>query len=70
MLLTAEQGETLAQLCTFAAGQLAAEELRAAIEHLLAFSLIDARGGLHERRYTIHSLTRSFLHRQVMKRQE
>ena len=70
MLLTAEQGETLAQLCTFAARQLAAEELRAAIEHLLAFSLIDARGGLHERRYTIHSLTRSFLHRQVMKRQE
>lgn len=70
MLLTAEQGEPFSVLTTFAAGQLEAEALRDALDHLLALSLVDARGGLHERRYTIHSLTRSFLHRQVLRWEE
>jgi hypothetical protein len=34
---------------------------------LVLLNLVDARGGLHERRYTIHSLTRTFLQEQVAK---
>lgn len=70
MLLTTEQGEPFAMLTDFAAGQLAPEQLRNALDRLLALSLVDARGGLNERRYAIHSLTRSFLHRQVLHWQE
>ena len=70
MLLTAEHGEPFDILTAFAAGQLEAEPLRDALDRLLTLSLVDARGGLHERRYTIHSLTRSFLHRQVLRWEE
>lgn len=66
LLLTAEQGEPFAELAAIAASQLAEVELRDALDQLVALSLVDARGGLHERRYAIHSLTRSFLHRQVL----
>lgn len=38
---------------------------RIALEHLIALNLIDSVGGLSERRYTIHNLTRTFLQEQV-----
>jgi hypothetical protein len=41
-------------------------ELRAALETLVGFNLVEVRGDLHSRRYTIHSLTRTFLHEQVL----
>jgi hypothetical protein len=48
-------------------GDLAIDELRTALSKLVILNLVDARGGLYERRYSIHSLTRTFLHRQVAK---
>jgi hypothetical protein len=41
-------------------------ELRAALETLVSFNLVEVRGDLHTRRYTIHSLTRAFLQQQVL----
>jgi hypothetical protein len=41
-------------------------ELRAALETLVNFNLVEVRGDLHNRRYTIHSLTRTFLQEQVL----
>jgi len=43
------------------------EALRTALDHLVALTLVDSRGDLHERRYTIHNLTRTFLQQQVAK---
>ncbi|MEZ4726915.1 MAG: NB-ARC domain-containing protein [Caldilineaceae bacterium] len=40
--------------------------LRAALETLVSFNLVEVRGDLHTRRYTIHSLTRAFLQQQVL----
>ena len=37
-----------------------------ALETLVRLNLVDSRGGLNERRYTIHNLTTSFLHEQVI----
>lgn len=68
MPLVSEQGgsfELLAATC-----DLPTVELRAALEHLASLNLIDVRGDLNERRYTIHSLTRSFLHEQVIRWQQ
>jgi len=42
-------------------------ELRDALDHLVTLNLVDRLGDLHHSRYTIHSLTRSFLHNQVLK---
>lgn len=42
-------------------------ELRHALDVLVMFNLIDARGALQHRRYSIHSLTRTFLQEQVAK---
>lgn len=36
------------------------------LAQLIHRNLVDARGGLHQRRYSIHSLTRTFLHEQVL----
>jgi predicted DNA-binding protein (UPF0251 family) len=38
-----------------------------ALHQLVQFNLVDARGDVGDRRYTIHSLTRSFLQEQVAK---
>lgn len=46
-------------------GDLAVDELRTALSKLVTLNLVDARGGLQERRYSIHSLTRTFLQQQV-----
>jgi hypothetical protein len=44
-----------------------APELRPILERLVALNLVESRGDLHRRCYTIHSLTRSFLHEQVLR---
>jgi len=36
------------------------------LEQLVSRNLVDARGDMHQRRYSIHSLTRTFLHEQVL----
>jgi DNA-binding MarR family transcriptional regulator len=46
---------------------LASGDLSTALSELVARSLLDSRGDLPERRYTIHSLTRSFVLTQVGK---
>jgi len=41
--------------------------LRQALDKLVTLNLVDSRGDdLNQRRYTIHSLTRTFLHEQVV----
>jgi tetratricopeptide (TPR) repeat protein len=42
-------------------------DLRHALDTLVMLNLVDARGELHHRLYTIHSLTRTFLQEQVAK---
>ncbi|MCB0063605.1 MAG: ATP-binding protein [Caldilineaceae bacterium] len=68
MPLVSEQGgrlDLLAAMC-----ELEESELRQAVDTLAVLNLIDVRGDLYERRYTIHSLTRSFLHEQVIRWQQ
>lgn len=40
--------------------------LRQGLERLVTLNLVDRRGDLHSVRYTTHSLTRTFLHEQVL----
>jgi hypothetical protein len=47
--------------------QLDEGELHPVLNRLVTLNLVESRGGLHERRYAIHNLTRTFLHRQVAK---
>ena len=65
MPLVAEQGTDLAYLASMSGRE--TSDLRSALEELVALSLVDRRGGLQESRYTIHSLTRTFLHEQVLR---
>jgi len=68
MPLISEEGgrfEMLASMC-----ELDESTLREALDTLVTLNLIEARGDLYERRYTIHSLTRAFLHEQVIRWQE
>ncbi|MCE7983068.1 MAG: ATP-binding protein [Caldilinea sp. CFX5] len=68
MPLVSEQGghfELLAATC-----DLPPHILRAALERLVTLNLVDVRGDLHDCRYTIHSLTRAFLHEQVIRWQK
>lgn len=64
MPLVSEQGGRFDLLQTMV--ELPLAELRAALETLVGFNLVEVRGDLHERRYTIHGLTRTFLHEQVL----
>lgn len=64
MPLVSEQGGRFELLQTMV--DLPVAELRAALETLVGFNLVEVRGDLHNRRYTIHSLTRAFLHEQVL----
>jgi LuxR family glucitol operon transcriptional activator len=64
MPLVTSYGATLAQLAETSA--LAQPQLIDALELLVRLSLIDSSGSLQESRYTIHSLTRTFLHEQVL----
>lgn len=45
---------------------LSPDPLRNGLEELVRRNLVDARGDMHRRRYSIHSLTRTFLHEQVL----
>lgn len=63
MPLAAEQGGRLTHLV--AVSGMAEGEMVAALKQLVTLNLVNVHGGLNERRYAIHSLTRSFLHRQV-----
>lgn len=47
--------------------ELAVDQVRLAVSRLVTRNLIDARGDYTTRRYSIHGLTRSFLHEQVAK---
>jgi hypothetical protein len=68
MPLVTETGGDLAYLTEMAAAAgLSAANVSDALDHLMALSLVDSRGGLHERRYTIHALTRTFLQQQVLR---
>jgi hypothetical protein len=46
-------------------GDLAVDELRTALSKLVTLNLVDARGGIYDRRYSIHGLTRTFLQQHV-----
>ena len=46
-------------------GDLDRDELRMALNQLVTLNLVDARGGLNDRRYSIHNLTRTFLEEQI-----
>lgn len=68
MPLIQEEGEELAYLLAMGkAGNLDEPALLAGLHTLVARNLVDSRGGLHDRRYTIHNLTRTFLQEQVLR---
>lgn len=64
MILVSDQGDTLQELQ--ATCGLPPAALRGALTELVTLNLVESRGGLLERRYTIHALTRTFLHKQVV----
>ncbi|MBX3051720.1 MAG: hypothetical protein KF753_09620 [Caldilineaceae bacterium] len=63
MPLAVEQGGRLAHLV--ATSGLSEREMIAALDQLITLNLVNAHGSLDARRFSIHSLTRSFLHKQV-----
>jgi len=63
MPLAKPGGESLDYLAQV--GNLEIGAVRMALNQLIMLKLVDARGGLHDRRYSIHSLTRTFLQEQV-----
>lgn len=65
MLLVHPGGESLEFLA--ATGKFTVGDVRLALNKLVLQSLVDVRGDLHQRRYSIHSLTRTFLQEQVAK---
>jgi len=68
MPLVQEEGEELAYLLAMGkAGNLDESALLAGLQMLVARNLVDSRGDLHNRRYTIHNLTRTFLQEQVLR---
>lgn len=65
MPLASPRGDDLDYLAEV--GDLDVDELRMALNQLVTLNLVDAQGGLNDRRYGIHSLTRTFLLKQVVK---
>lgn len=65
MPLVADPGTTLAHLAGMTG--LPYDELDRALERLVRLSLVNVGGDLQERRYSIHRLTETFLHKQVTK---
>jgi len=65
MPLTPPHGENLHYLAQV--GNLPVGDVRLALNKLVMLNLVDARGGLNDRRYSIHGLTRTFLQEQVAK---
>ncbi|MEZ4678155.1 MAG: hypothetical protein R2932_28460 [Caldilineaceae bacterium] len=68
-LLAMPLADPIGEEITFIAevGDLEIEELRQALNQLVTLSLVNAVGGLCERRYSIHGLTRTFLEYHVAK---
>jgi DNA-binding MarR family transcriptional regulator len=67
MPLVTERGGDIDYLTAMGAqGNLTPAEVTDALERLVARNLVDSRGDLHARRYTIHGLTRTFLQQQVL----
>lgn len=64
MPLISEEGGDLEYLVSM--GGMDVGELRGALDQLVRLNLVDRRGDLHHSRYTIHSLTRTFLQEQVL----
>jgi hypothetical protein len=62
--LLSEPEATLANLVTFS--ELSSTVVREALEQLVLQNLVICQGTLQERRYRLHSLTRTFLHEQVV----
>jgi len=65
MPLVSAEGGDLDLLAAISA--LPPDDLRDGLAQLVQRNLVDARGTLYERRYSIHSLTRTFLHEQVLR---
>lgn len=65
LVMPLTQGATLEQL--LALSQLELADLNEALEKLVALSLVQVRGNLQTRRYTIHRLTETFLLQEVVK---
>ena len=63
MPLVNPQGDDLEYIAEV--GDLDIGDLRLALNKLVTRNLVDARGGLNDRRFSIHSLTRTFLQKQV-----
>lgn len=65
MPLVQAQGESLEYLAEIS--ELPASAIRQALNKLVMLNLVDARGGINDRRFSIHGLTRTFLQEQVAK---
>lgn len=65
MPLVPPDGGDLDLLATIS--QLSPDALRDSLAQLVRRNLVDARGDLRQRLYSIHSLTRTFLHQQVLR---
>ncbi len=65
MPLVNPNGDTLTVIAEM--GELTEEAVHAALQRLVMLNLVDVRGNFHERRYSIHGLTRTFLHEQVLR---
>ncbi len=65
MPLVSEHGGNLDYLAQIS--QLPPDDLRNGLSLLVNLNLVDSRGDLNQRRYTIHNLTRSFLLEQVVR---
>jgi hypothetical protein len=63
MPLVADHGGSLAYLADLT--ELASDHVRDSLDHLVALNLVDSKGDLTERQYTVHNLTRTFLQEQV-----
>ena len=64
LVLVAETGSTLDEIKAFS--DIDDRQLHRALGRLVRLNLVDCRGSLTDRRYSLHNLTRSFLHRQVI----
>lgn len=71
MPLVLETGGDLPLLIAMGArAGLAADTVSDGLDHLVSLNLVDSRGDLQQRRYAIHSLTRTFLQQQVLRWRE
>lgn len=64
MLLANPRGDDIAYIADVS--DMPVDAVRTGLNDLVRLNLVDARGGLNERRYSIHGLTRSFLHEEVI----